>query len=98
MESNQFFGVPLANIKSAEARVVGSKQRLNVRVPRRKEVSSLPSSELRYLLVEWMTHSATEIIPSKAQIYEVLTVLRARDDFSEIQDVAEMCANYVHGD
>src|SRR5450830_1374443 len=98
MESNQFFGVPLANIKSAQARIVGSKQRLNVRVPTRKEVSSLPSNELRPLLVEWMTHSATEIIPSKAQIYEVLTMLQAREDLSEIQDVADMCANYVRGD
>jgi len=98
MESNQFFGVPLANIKSAETRLVGGKQRLNARVPTRKEVSSLPSSELRPLLVEWITHSDTEIIPSKAQIYDVLTVLRTREDFAEIQDVAEMCANYVLGD
>lgn len=98
MESNQFFGVPLANIKSAQTRVVGSKQRLNTHVPTRKEVFSLPSSELRPMLVEWMTHSATEIIPSRAQIYEVLAVLRKREDFTEIQDVAEMCANYVIGD
>jgi hypothetical protein len=98
MQSNQFFGVHLANIKSAQTRVVGRKQRLNVRVPTRKEVLSLPSNELRQLLVEWMTHSATEIIPSRAQIYEVLTVLRTRGDFSEIQDVAEMCANYIIGD
>ncbi|MFJ3055854.1 hypothetical protein [Herbaspirillum sp. NPDC087042] len=72
--------------------------RLNTRVPTRKEVASLPADELHPLLLDWMTRSATEIIPSRVQINEVLGVLRTRGDWASLDAVVEMCVNYLQQD
>lgn len=98
MESQQYFGIPLSNIEAAQSHAVVGRFRLNVFVPTRKDVASLPPAELTRVLIDWMNRSATEIIPSKAQIQEVLKLLRTRADFNKLKKVSEMCSNYISGE
>ncbi|OWY28037.1 hypothetical protein CEJ42_15530 [Herbaspirillum robiniae] len=53
---------------------------LNTRVPSHAEVQTLGSDEISAVLDRWISHSATEIIPSRAQIIKVKEVLSARAD------------------
>lgn len=99
MDTRDYFGVPLANVQAAQAHHHYAKHlRLNTRVPTRREVAVLPAHELHPWLLDWMTRSATEIIPSRVQINEVLAVLRARVDQASLQEVVEMCVNYLQQD
>lgn len=99
MDSQHYFSTPLENIRAAELRSRSQNEyHINARVPTRKEVATLEAKSLRTLLTNWMCHSATEIIPSKAQIYEVFSVLRQRDDYKDLKDLAQMCANYCAND
>lgn len=99
MDSRDYFGIPLANVQAAQAHPHYNRHlRLNTRVPTRKEVATLPPEQLQEVLLDWMTRSATEIIPSRVQIHEVLCVLKTRADWPALQAVAEMCGNYIQQD
>ena len=98
VEDNQYFGVPLANIEAARSHGMKGRNRSNTSVPSRSEVATLPAKELHGVLFAWINYSATEIIPSRAQIYQVLEVLKTRKDYRELNEVAEMCADYILGD
>ncbi|KAF1043851.1 MAG: hypothetical protein GAK35_01999 [Herbaspirillum frisingense] len=99
MDSLQYFGVPRENMRLAEMHAgMFHHLRLNTHVPSRSEVATLPPAELRTVLLDWMMRSATEIIPSRAQIHEVLIVLRARSDITQLTDISEMCSNYISGE
>ncbi|MBO9538289.1 hypothetical protein [Herbaspirillum sp.] len=93
MDSYQYFGVPITNIQ--QAKIHQGNKHQNIKVPTRKEVATLPPKELCKVLQDWMCRSATEIIPSRGQIYLVLEILRHRPDIQHIQDSAQMCVNYI---
>lgn len=92
------FGMPDENI-SAALKWVGKKGKkkypFHVFVPTRKDVATLPAKALKVILIGWMCHSPTEIIPSRIQIEEVRTVLLHRDDAAELADLIKMCSHYV---
>ncbi|MQA37066.1 hypothetical protein [Rugamonas aquatica] len=92
----EWFGTPLENIESAKkwADSYHGRHKFHVRVPTRKEVLSMPANELSPLLIGWMVHSPTEIIPSKVQIELVLELLYQRSDTNELAAVIAMCKQY----
>lgn len=49
------------------------------------------------MLVAWMEHGATEIIPSRAQIAMVREALLARADAKQLSQVIAMCDNFING-
>jgi hypothetical protein len=49
-------------------------------VPTRREVATLPPSDLTEILDLWFWESPTELIPSRAQVREVRAVLVGRPD------------------
>ncbi len=96
MNAYQFFGIPLDNIRAAEAhQATACLKPRNVRVPTRTDVATMSPLQLRDVLHDWMDDSAIEIIPSRMQMIEVLGVLCSRPDFGDLQEVAQMCTNYV---
>lgn len=58
-------------------------------VPTRTEVAEAPAEKLWGWLLGWWWESPTELIPSDAQVADVVTVLRARPDAAtpEIQEI-----------
>ncbi|MBP1318321.1 hypothetical protein [Herbaspirillum sp. 1130] len=98
MKTDEFFGVPEENIEAAQYHQRNARRRLSANVPSRNQIATLPRKELCQVLLDWMTRSATEIIPSKRQIYEVQQVLVSRADRKEILDVVEICTRYIQGE
>ena len=93
------FGTPDENIQAA-ARWVEKHQKkyaYHTHVPTRKEVATMPASELRELMVGWMVHSPTEIIPSRTQIALAREVLLCRPDAHELTALLDMCKHYIDG-
>ena len=92
------FGMPEENIIAAK-KWLGKKGKkkypFHAYVPTRKDVASLPPEELKTILVGWMCHSPTEIIPSRTQIEEVRTALLHRDDADGLADLIKMCSHYI---
>jgi hypothetical protein len=85
------FGMPRKNFALAR----GTEQ--CHRVPTRREVRCLPRDELRSLLIGWMVHSPSELIPSRGQIDVVLGILVQRDDAHALGDLPALCRNYIDG-
>ncbi|WP_034300107.1 hypothetical protein [Herbaspirillum sp. RV1423] len=100
------FWVPEANLRAAEKSARKNAKRkfhgavavFNSYVPTRKEITSLPLVEVRKILVEWMLHSVTEIIPSRAQISEVKSILLSRSDITGDSELVVMCDCYLRND
>lgn len=97
MQDFERFGIPLENIRAAEkwAEKYRKKYQYHTRVPTRKEVMALPGEELIPLLVGWLVHSPTEIIPSRFQVELVLELLMQRKDVEELRSLVAMCRNFV---
>jgi hypothetical protein len=96
-EDFNYFGVPVENIHAAKQRKHSNKRPRHTVVPTRKEVASLPQTELKPLLINWMENGATEIIPSRGQIAMVKEVLLAREDARDLFPVIAMCTNFIDG-
>lgn len=93
----EHFGVPDMNIRAAKETVKRqTMHELHSHVPSRKEVATLAIAEITKILVGWMCHSPIEIVPSRAQIFEVRMVLLARPDFSQLSRLINMCDNYIN--
>lgn len=60
-------------------------------VPTRAEVAEAPAEKLWGWLLGWWWESPTQLIPTDAQIADVLAVLRARPD-SETPEIQEIIA------
>jgi hypothetical protein len=67
-EDLNFFGVPEENINAARRRQPTRRNSTHTTVPSRREIATLPPDKLKDVLLAWMELSATEIIPSRAQI------------------------------
>lgn len=96
--ADEHFGVPMENRISA----IVSATRLRKRsyhsyVPTRSDVASLSYDDLSPLLINWMTRSSIEIVPSRSQIAEVRKVLEAREDATAFKDLIETCDCYISG-
>lgn len=91
------FGIPNENLMAAKKWKDKKKKKypFYLYVPTRKEVSTLPLDELKTILVGWMCHSPTEIIPSRYQIEEVRLALVSRKDADKLADLIKMCMNYI---
>ena len=96
-EDFNFFGIPAENIRAAKQRHPTNKHAQHTVVPSRKDIATLPPPELRTLLVAWMEHGATEIIPSRAQIAMVREALLERPDARQLTQVIAMCDNFING-
>jgi hypothetical protein len=96
-EDFNFFGIPAENIRAAKQRHPTNKNAQHTVVPSRKDIATLSPSELRTMLVAWMEHGATEIIPSRAQIAMVREALLARADAKQLSQVIAMCDNFING-
>jgi len=96
-DNSPFFGIPEENIEAAKQRSKASKQKLHADVPTRKQIATLPAAELKAALINWMEHSATEIIPSRAQIALVKEVLSERADAAQLGPIISMCTYYIEG-
>lgn len=57
----------------------------------------LSQQELAPLLIGWMVHSPTEIIPSRVQVELVLELLNQRQDVADLSSLVDMCRNYIAG-
>jgi hypothetical protein len=99
MQDFEHFGIPLENIRAAEkwAEKYRKKYQYHTRVPTRKEVLNLPAEELKPLLVGWLVHSPTEIIPSRFQVELVLELLMQRGDIVELSGLVAMCKHFASG-
>ena len=103
---NDRFRIPEANLRAAarfakmhtRSRFWGDTQMLNSYVPTRKEVATLPKDQIHRILLDWMTNSAIEIIPSPAQISEVKSILLKREDVTELSALVAMCDCYIRHD
>ena len=96
-DDQDFFGVPEENILAAQRRTTGQRNPLHAVVPTKREIATLPPTQLKTALTDWMQHSATEIIPSRAQIALVREVLLRREDTSKLGPIISMCTNYIEG-
>lgn len=104
--ANDRFWVPEANLRAAEKFVKkhakpkfkGHASIYNSYVPTRKEVATLPLPEINQILVDWMSNSVTEIIPSQAQITEVKSILLEREDITDFSELIAMCDCYIRHD
>ncbi len=93
----EHFGVPAENIRAVKEAIKGKRRHeLHSYVPTRKEVATLPASEVTEILTGWMCRSPIEIVPSRSQIYEVRAVLLARPDVSQLAKIVGMCNNYIN--
>lgn len=92
MNSHEYFDVPLANRNSASEFASRWKhQALNTRVPTRTDVALLRPEEVSSLLENWICHSATEVIPSRLQISQAKSILLARPDALELENLIKLC-------
>jgi len=93
----ELFGVPAENILAAQrwAEKQHKRRQFHTRVPTRKEVSTLPVETLTPLLVGWMVHSPIEIVPSRIQIEQVISLLKQRDDTEKLEKLLKMCTTYA---
>lgn len=71
--------------------------RMGMYVPTREEVATRSLTDLTTLLDLWMWESPTELIPSRAQIEQVRSILAARPDahLPEAQALIATCDQYV---
>ena len=92
------FGVPEENLTASKKWKDKKKKKhlFHIYVPTRKEVATLLLAELKPILVGWMRHSPTEIIPSRTQIDEVRIILLKRNDANELTELIEMCTRYIN--
>jgi len=58
-------------------------------IPTRREVATLDTQRLEWILLGWWWESPTELIPNDQQVADVLAILRARPDAqsAEIQRI-----------
>jgi len=99
MNDYNYFGIPESNLRAAE-KSANRKQRhkYHTSVPTRKEVATLEPVVLKPLLMGWMCNAATEIIPSRTQIFEVRQILIARADAGDLSELISMCDCYMSGE
>ncbi|QNB06122.1 hypothetical protein G5S34_04610 [Herbaspirillum frisingense] len=97
MDTPDYFGVPESNIEAARLRKQRCRHRFNVHVPSRSEVLDLPPALVGGMVREWINNSATEIIPSRIQVYQLLLTLRSRPDAHTLMDLQGLCEDYVAG-
>lgn len=64
-------------------------------VPTRAEVATMPAADLETVLDFWMWESPSTLIPSSAQIAEVLVILLERPDAAELSQVIGWCREYA---
>jgi len=96
-EDFNYFGIPVENIRAARQRSQSNKRVHHTIVPSRKEVATLSGAELKPILINWMEHGATEIIPSRAQIAMVKEILLMREDARDLVPVIALCTNFIDG-
>ena len=99
MNDYEHFGIPDGNLRAAEK--AGERKRrhpYHTHVPTRNEVATLEPIALRSLLTGWMCHAATEIIPSRTQIFEVREILLTRVDTLDLAGLIAMCDCYIKGE
>lgn len=83
-EDLNYFGVPEENINAARRRPPTGRSSAYTVVPSRREIATLPLDKLKDVLLGWVEHGATEIIPSRAQISLVKEVLLSRADVPQL--------------
>lgn len=96
-DDQEFFGIPEENIMAAQRRTSEKRNPPYSKVPTKRDIATLPAAQLKSILISWMEHSATEIIPSRAQIALVRDVLLEREDRAELATILNMCTNYIEG-
>ncbi len=69
--------------------------RVGLYVPTRAEVASWPAHRLLNTLEDWLYESPSELIPSDAQIGQVLAVLQARHDADDLSASIELCYQFL---
>lgn len=71
--------------------------RMGMYVPTRREVASMPASELYAIVVDWMWESPSELIPNNTQIAELRAILLARPDANdpEVLHLIAECDAYL---
>ncbi|MFZ6813386.1 hypothetical protein ACO0K3_02885 [Undibacterium sp. Rencai35W] len=98
-ENYKRFGIPKQNLDAAQK---AKKNQKNANyccyVPTRDQVANADIDIIKKLLVDWMCHSPTELIPSKTQIAEVRAILMARSDASSLSGLLTMCSYYISSD
>lgn len=103
---NDRFRVPESRLRAAarfagmriHARYSAEAAFFNSYVPTRKEVATLPGEKIHRILLDWMTNSVTEIIPSPGQIAEVKAILLKREDVTALSETIAMCNCYCRYD
>jgi len=88
------FGMPGSAIRAAMEAHRGI-LRAGMYVPTREEVATWPPEKLYSIIVDWMWESPSEIIPTRAQIGEVLAVLEARPDADQHRKLIAECREYT---
>jgi hypothetical protein len=88
------FGMPDSAIRAACEAHSGI-LRGGMYVPTREEVATWPAETLTSILMDWMWESPSELIPSNEQIAEVLAILEARPDASELSEPIAECRDYL---
>ncbi len=92
------FGIPKENLVASKKwqDKKNRKYPFHIYVPTRKEVATLLPAELKSILVGWMCHSPTEIIPSRTQIDKVRVSLLKRHDANDLTDLIGICTSYIN--
>lgn len=93
-DPNDRFGMPESAIRAAMAAHRGV-LRAGMYVPTREEVATWPPDKLYNTIIDWMWESPSEIIPTRAQIAEVLVVLEIRPDADEHRKLIAECREYI---
>ena len=95
-DQNDRFGIPLSVL--VEARKKHSNViRAGLYVPTRAEVATWPPEQLHDVLTDWLWESPSELIPTDQQVAEVLAILEARPDASELAQTIAACKEYMEG-
>ena len=93
------FGMPASAFKAArESHGVNSPVfRVGMYVPTRREVATLPATQLLPIVIDWMWESASELIPNNDQIAQLRAILLARTDATEpeVRELIVACEDYL---
>ncbi|WP_083831035.1 hypothetical protein [Herbaspirillum lusitanum] len=97
-DADDRFGVPDEAFSAAFSSHGNSQVfRAGTYVPTRNEVATLSVERLTMYLIEWLYESPSELIPTRAQIEEVKTILQARPDAESFSQLIRTCSSYSQG-